>query len=79
MNKKIRKVIGIISILFIIGMFLVKGLNNYSDIDLGQMIPMVITTILVSSVKVAIICFIVYIGKRLFNLFTRKNKKDIKE
>ena len=31
MNKKIRKVIGIISILFIIGMFLVKGLNNYSD------------------------------------------------
>ena len=73
-------VLGIISILFILLMWIKKDIVGiYSTMPKEQLIPMIATTVMVSLSKVAGIAAVVFLIKWVASKFTKQNKQPRKE
>lgn len=64
-NDKTRKIIGILSIAFIIGLFAIKGFPNLVGKSISDILPMLFTSMTVTCVKVGLLCGVVIIGKKV--------------
>lgn len=65
MNNKTRKIIGTLSIAFIIGLYAIKGLPSFAGKSVSDILPILFTSITVTGVKVGIICGVIVIGKKI--------------
>lgn len=65
MSDKTRKIIGTLSIMFIIGLYVVKGLPSFAGKSVSDILPILFTSITVTGVKVGIICGVIVIGKKI--------------
>lgn len=65
MNDKTRKIIGTLSIAFIIGLYAIKGLPSFVGKSVSDILPILFTSITVTGVKVGIICGVIVIGKKI--------------
>ena len=65
MNDKTRKIIGTLSIAFIIGLYAIKGLPSFAGKSVSDILPIFFTSITVTGVKVGIICGVIVIGKKI--------------
>ena len=65
MNDKARKIIGTLSIAFIIGLYAIKGLPSFAGKSVSDILPILFTSITVTGVKVGIICSVIVIGKKI--------------
>ena len=73
-NKSpIRIIVGVASIIFIIVMWAGKDVASvYASTPSEQLLPLIVTTLLVSLLKVAAITVIVLLGKWTLGKFTHK-------
>lgn len=70
-----RLVVGVISILFIVVMWAKKDITSiYATAPKDQILPMIVTALAVSLVKVALIAGLVFLAKWLIGKFIPKNK-----
>lgn len=65
MNDKTRKIIGTLSIAFIIGLYAIKGLPSFVGKSVSDILPILFTSIMVTGVKVGIVCGVFVIGKKI--------------
>lgn len=65
MNDKARKIIGTLSVAFIIGLYAIKGLQSFAGKSVSDILPILFTSITVTGVKVGIICGVIVIGKKI--------------
>ena len=75
MNDKVRKIVGIVSILFIIGLFVYSGLPSLEGKSFGEILPMLVTLIAVTTLKVGIVCIVIIFGKKLVKKINQDNKE----
>lgn len=80
MNDKTRKIIGTLSIAFIIGLYAIKGLPSFVGKSVSDILPILFTSITVTGVKVGIICGVIVIGKKIakkFNSSVKRKHDDV--
>ena len=65
MNDKTRKIIGTLSIAFIIGLYAIKGLPSFVGKSVSDILPILFTSITVTGVKVGIICGVIVLVKKI--------------
>ena len=64
MNQKSRIIIGILSIIFIIGMYVMKS-SNLAGKSMSDILSISLTSIVVTMFKIGIICSLLMIAKKL--------------
>ena len=65
MNDKTRKIIGTLSIAFIIGLYAIKGLPSFVGKSVSDILPILFTSITVTGIKVGIICGVIVLVKKI--------------
>ena len=65
MNDKTRKIIGTLSIAFIIGLYAIKGLPSFVGKSVSDILPIFFTSITVTGIKVGIICGVIVLVKKI--------------
>ena len=68
MNDKIRKSICVLSVAFIIGLYIFKGLPNFISVSISDALPMLFTSLVVTGVKAGIICGVIVIDNKIINI-----------
>ena len=74
MNDKVRKIVGIVSILFIIGLFVYSGLPSLEGKSFGEILPMLVTLIFVTTIKVGIVYAVIIFGKKIVEKINQGKK-----
>ena len=77
MNNKTRKIVATLSIIFIIGLYAYKGLPSFTGMTIGDALPIIVTSLAVTGVKVGIIYGTIIIGKKIVKKI--KNTNDMKK
>jgi cell division protein FtsB len=77
MNKNYRKIIGIISIFIIIGLFSFKGINY--NLSIEELIPIIFTTTFVTTFKFAIIYTCLLGTKQIVKMMRKERNIVYKE
>ena len=72
-DNKTRKFIGTLSIAFIIGLYAIKGLPSFAGKSISEILPILLTSITVTGVKVGIICGVIVIGKKIAKYIYNNN------
>ena len=65
MNDKTRKIIGTLSIMFIIGLYAIKGIPIFAGKSISDILPILFTSVTVTGVKVGIICGVIVVVKTI--------------
>ena len=76
MNEKTKKIIGILSILFIIGLYVLKGFPSFASTSVSDTLLMLFTSLAVTGVKVGILYGVIVIGKSIVNKLILNSEKN---